>query len=226
MLRLHRKHEDDEGWSLTLADMMTLILCFFVVIAAIAKPDRQAMDSVAKSMKTAMKGEPPSGVVGEVRAPDTGRRLFDIQVELVRLLRNDKNKVAVHLRPDAVMIELPGDVSFGSGDADLTSGAREVLGRLADPLAKLACPVVVEGNTDDVPISSSRFPSNWELSAARAAAVARLLIDHGVAEDKLTVTGLAHTRPVAPNRDDSGKAIAKNQARNRRVSILVRLPDA
>lgn len=224
MLDLRRKHEDEEGWSLTLADMMTLILCFFVVIAAIAKPDRQAMDSVAKSMQTAMKGEPPEGAAGMARGPDTGRRLFDIQVELVRLLKVEKDLVAVKLRPDAVLVELPGDVSFLSGSADLTESARGVLGRLAGPLAGLGYPVAVEGHTDDVPIASARFPSNWELSAARAAAVARLLIERGLAQERLTVIGLAHTRPQAPHRDDSGRALPENQARNRRVSILVRLP--
>lgn len=224
MLDLRRKHEDEEGWSLTLADMMTLILCFFVVIAAIAKPDRQAMDSVAKSMQTAMKGEPPVGGAGMARGPDTGRRLFDIQVELVRLLKAEKDLVAVKLRPDAVLVELPGDVSFLSGSADLTEPARGVLERLAGPLAGLGYPVAVEGHTDDVPIASARFPSNWELSGARAAAVARLLIERGLAQERLTVIGLAHTRPQAPHRDDSGRALPENQARNRRVSILVRLP--
>lgn len=226
MLKLHRKVEDEEGWSLTLADMMTLILCFFVVIAAIARPDRQALDSVAKSMQTAMKGEAASQAAGGVRGPDAGRRLFDLQVELVRLLKSDREIVAVKLRPDAVLVELPGDVSFVSGSADLTEAARGVLGRLAPALAGIGHPVAVEGHTDDVPISSVRFPSNWELSAARAAAVARLLMERGVEPQRLTVIGLADTRPLASNRDAAGKALAAGQARNRRVAILVRLPDA
>jgi len=226
MLKLRRKTEDEEGWSLTLADMMTLILCFFLVIAAIARPDRQALDSVARSMKTAMKGEAAGTPAGEVRGPDTGRRLFEVQVELVRLLRADKGLVDVKLRPDAVLVELPGDVSFVSGSADLTEAARGVLERLTPPLAGLGYPVAVEGHTDDVPIASARFPSNWELSAARAAAVARFLIERGVARELVAVVGLAETRPLAPNRDAAGKAAPANQARNRRVAILVRLPEA
>lgn len=111
---------------------------------------------------------------------------------------------------------------FGSGSATLTSQGRTIL---LDVVAKLSLKryrdyrVTIEGHTDDAPISTLQFPSNWELSTARADAVVRFLIDQGVLGRNLHAAGYADTHPVAPNRDASGAAIPANQARNRRVVI-------
>src|SRR6185312_2766361 len=79
--------------------------------------------------------------------------------------------------------------------------------------------ITIEGHTDDTPISTPQFQSNWELSAARAAAVVRFLLDLGIPAGKLTAAGYADTVPIAPNRNPDGAVIADNQARNRRVVI-------
>ena len=92
---------------------------------------------------------------------------------------------------------------------------------MAPALLDIPYRVKVEGHTDNIPIKSSCFPSNWELSASRASAVARFFIDTGVPADRLEVVGLADTRPEAPNEDLYGKPIQENQARNRRIVILV-----
>ena len=79
--------------------------------------------------------------------------------------------------------------------------------------------ITIEGHTDDAPISTAQFPSNWELSTARASAVVHYFLEQGIAAQKLRAAGYADTFPVAPNRDSAGKPIPENQARNRRVVI-------
>jgi len=94
-----------------------------------------------------------------------------------------------------------------------------VLYRVADVLKKEDQPIEVEGHTDDVPIKTAQFPSNWELSSARASSVIRMLIDNGVPAQRLVVVGLASNQPLVPN--DS----VENRAKNRRVTITIVSPN-
>ncbi|MFW5489308.1 MAG: OmpA/MotB family protein [Desulfovibrio sp.] len=223
-----KQHDEDEGWALTLADMMTLLLCFFVLILAISEVDKHKYSTVAQSLSDAMGGK------AEQQAPPTAssltmsvapaRNLFEVQLELARELKLDSDTVRLTMRPDAVAIELKGAVFFLSGSAELTPRALSVMRKIAAPLVQNAgeYDYIVEGHTDDVPMHSARFPSNWELSSARASAVARRLIDDGLPKNKVKVMGLADTRPVVPNLTSSGEPIPENRSRNRRVVILVK----
>jgi chemotaxis protein MotB len=147
--------------------------------------------------------------------------LLDLRLALAESVGKDNKDVRLHLRPDSVAVVLKGAVFFNSGEADLTPRARVLLREIAAPLLRAGYPMTIEGHTDDIPISTGEFPSNWELSAARAAAVARYLEDLGFPHGKMSILGLADTRPVLPNRDPQGRAIPKNQAQNRRITILV-----
>jgi chemotaxis protein MotB len=111
---------------------------------------------------------------------------------------------------------------FSSGSAALSNAGKAILGDVAGILEArefVAYHITIEGHTDDTPISTSQFQSNWELSAARAAAVVRFLLDLGVPAGKLTASGYADTVPIAPNRTANGTVIPDNQAKNRRVII-------
>jgi chemotaxis protein MotB len=112
---------------------------------------------------------------------------------------------------------LTNNLVFDSGEATLKSTAYPLLSRVARLIVSMGVqnPISVEGNTDDVPIASSEFPSNWELSTSRAAAVLEFLIHHGVAESHLAAVGYADQNPVAPNTTPQGRAL------NRRVDIVV-----
>jgi chemotaxis protein MotB len=111
---------------------------------------------------------------------------------------------------------------FATGSATLSGAGRTILGGL---IGRLQSPeftgyrITVEGHTDDEPVSTLQFPSNWELSTARAAAVVRFLLDQRIAARRVRAAGYADTRPLAPNRDAEGHPIPQNQARNRRVVI-------
>ena len=116
-----------------------------------------------------------------------------------------------------------GDM-FAPGAADILPAAEPLLDRVAQNLILLGIQtykIDVEGHTDDVPISNQQFPSNWELSSARASAVARFLISRGVDDARITVIGYGETRPKVDNRDAAGVPIPENLALNRRVVVRI-----
>ena len=219
----------DGGWKLTLADMMTLILCFFVVMLSVSKVDPDRYETVSGVLAEAMKGKAAPSRQAELQAQTPverkSRNLFELELELAKLIGRESQAVQLKLRPDAVAINLKGGVFFHLGSADLTADAISILDRLARPLNQANYALTVEGHSDNLPIHSGQFPSNWELSSARASSVARFLIAQGFPKDDIQVMGLADTRPLAPNEDEAGNAIPDNQAMNRRVVILVRPKD-
>jgi chemotaxis protein MotB len=119
-------------------------------------------------------------------------------------------------------LEMSSAAFFDSGSAVLSPAGKAILHDVAGNLKAEKFKdyqVTVEGHTDDAPISTSLFPSNWELSTARAAAVVRFFLDEGIAAQKLRAAGYADTFPKVSNRDANGRAIPENQAQNRRVVI-------
>jgi chemotaxis protein MotB len=127
----------------------------------------------------------------------------------------DKNLVVVRRTPTWLEIEIRTDILFPSGVATLSPSANQVLTSLGDILAPFANPLRVEGYTDDMPINTAVYPSNWELSAARAASVARLFAEHGVEPERLGIVGWGQYRPAADNQSVEGRN------KNRRVLVVV-----
>lgn len=221
---------EEGGWALTLADMMTLLLCFFVLLLAIADVDQNKYKDVSDSLASAMGVPvPPKGDADTFEGAPVARRvisekqrnIFEMQLEMARLVGRESDALKIKMRPDSVAIVLKGGFFFPSGKADLTAGAERVLGKIAPTLAKSPYDVVVEGHSDNIPMRSKQFPSNWELSSARASAVARYLLDNGFSKSRIKVLGMADTAPAYPNEDENGKALPENQKRNRRVVLLV-----
>ncbi len=314
-----RRHEDEDLWPISLADMMTLLLCFFLLIVAVSHVDLNRYERVADSMQQAMvqekpapkkktaetapvtdktappplpfekpqvrskvshttlsrepaplyeqpaqgpqtadaskPGEPHSGQPqeptkaaepakpgeqpkgtepakadataekapkpGEERTGPTRKSLDDIRKELSGKLDVTAGAVEVRPRDNGVELNLRGAAFFDLASAEVKPGGIALLRDIAATLTGTPYKVTVEGHTDNLPMESWLYPSNWELSSARASRVARFLIDHGVPRDHLRVEGLADTQPVAPNTDPAGRPIPENQAKNRRVVILV-----
>jgi chemotaxis protein MotB len=119
-------------------------------------------------------------------------------------------------------LEISSAAFFDSGSALLSDAGKAILRDVAVNLLSArfrGYQITVEGHTDDTPISTAQFPSNWELSTARASAVARFLLDQRIPAQRIRAAGYADTFPKAPNRDAQGNAIPLNQAQNRRVVI-------
>jgi chemotaxis protein MotB len=233
---LRRKHRDDsDNWELTLADMMMLLLCFFLLIVAISSVDIERYDKVSESMSEAMgdkkkkdpqpeqlKSKPTSGG-HEYRSRIGGQEksLQEVVKDLQYRLRSDLKAVKIERRSGGVVLNLFAPSFFELGSAELTSKAVFLLREVADALAGAPYAVTVEGHTDNIPIRSKMFPSNWELSAVRASSVARFLIFHGIDSNHVKVVGLADTKPLLPNTDVRGRPIPQNQVQNRRVVIVL-----
>ncbi|MES3041122.1 MAG: flagellar motor protein MotD [Pseudomonadota bacterium] len=128
--------------------------------------------------------------------------------------------IVVRQTPFAIEVEIQTDLLFTSGKARLSTSAQAILIRLANVLKRFPNPIRVEGHTDDLPIRSVEFPSNWELSAARAATVVHLLMSAGVSPRRMSVVGLSEYRPLADNKDEKGRN------RNRRVQLIIPAPPA
>lgn len=146
---------------------------------------RQQMKSVANSIMDALQ---PLVAQGKVRLLETSR---------------------------GVTIEINDSILFPAGQSKLQSASSSAMGAIAQVLANTDFPITIEGHTDNVPIATPQFPSNWELSAMRATTVLRLFNDSGVGAERLTAIGYGETRPVETNTTVEGRA------RNRRVSILI-----
>ena len=127
----------------------------------------------------------------------------------------DNGEATVSSTPRGVSIELNASAVFNSGNAQLTEASRRKLAPVAAVLAHGNLPIQVEGHTDDRPVAGTQFPSNWELSAARAASVLRVLADGGVDPRRLVAKGYAEYQPLESN------ATASGRARNRRVVLTV-----
>lgn len=127
----------------------------------------------------------------------------------------ENEDVIIKQTEDWLEVEIKSNFLFGSGEARLASAAVPVIGQIADVLAPVANPIQVEGFTDDIPINTPRFPSNWELSASRAASVVNLMGRFGVAPERMSAIGYGEFKPIADNDTEAGRQ------KNRRVVLVI-----
>jgi chemotaxis protein MotB len=137
----------------------------------------------------------------------------DLETAMQELI--DQEMIRIQRAPSWVEVEIKADILFPSGSADIEAPAMAVLDRIAVILAARPYPIRIEGHTDTRPIRTSQFPSNWELSAARAARIVRLFEAHGIGPGRMVVAGMGENRPLADNVTEEGRN------RNRRVTIVI-----
>lgn len=227
MARRRRQAGDKKGldvWIMTYGDMMSLLLVFFILIVSFSTIQETKFHDAAASLRGAfgLATLPPTTLrLPELAASrDEERRRREVvgetrELEQTLLAAGLDREVDVEVTPRGVAIRVNAPFLFGSGRADLRPEATGLLERLAGFLARFPQPVRVEGHTDSVPIRGGPFASNWELSAARAVAVARTFQAAGVAPARLSATGYGEYRPAADNNTAEGRE------RNRRVEILL-----
>jgi len=144
--------------------------------------------------------------------------LYEVRsVEKLLLEEGLEDKVAVKVTDDGVLFSINAPFMFSSGGADLKNEPKEVLDKLSGFFTKYPYKVKIQGHTDSVPINSTKFPSNWELSASRAVAVARYFQGKGMPPEQIEATGYGEHRPIADN------ATAEGRSKNRRVEIFLQL---
>lgn len=209
--------DEDEGqdaWLVTYADAVTLLMTFFIMLVSFSKIDIPLYEKVAAGIKNELgKGRK------EAESPTTTLKV-DLQ-DVVFTLQADQ-VVQIGTDERGIVLELNSSAFFKPASADLREQAIPVLQSMASVINAKKYEyfnIQVEGHTDDDPIHTARFPSNWELSAGRASTVVRFFISQGIYPEKMEAIGYADTRPKVPNRDIDGKPIPDNQALNRRVVI-------
>lgn len=238
--RASEEHENLERWLVSYADFITLLFAFFVVMYAISSINEGKYRVLSDSLVQAFREPPTSDRLIEMRTRNpelldsSGLPIGQVQprqavaqMETERMKKVAKNvleamaplvregQVRVTQSPRGITVEINASVLFATGEAILQPGSIDALTAVAKVLATVDNPIQVEGHTDNVPIRSPVFPSNWELSSARAASVVRLFTEQGVPPARLVAIGYADNRPLDTN------ATADGRARNRRVNVLI-----
>lgn len=210
-------------WLLTYADMITLLLAFFIILYASSKVDAKRYSDLASSVRIAFGAPLPSRPIGQVGGG--GEKLLpfgDMVGMLVQQLSSQLEEeikagsVEIERTDKGVVLRFRETVLFGLGSATLAAEAKRILDKVARSLLTLSNAIEVEGHTDNLPIRSSAFPSNWELSVGRATAVVRYLVEtHRFPPPRLAARGMADNQPLAPNDPVRGNP------RNRRVELHI-----
>lgn len=210
------------GWMTTFSDLMTLLLTFFILMFSISNLDTEKFQSVASSFQSVLSGSGGESILSEqdsivdfTEQYMENKELYDKVSDYLEEGELGEN-VSVSMNAKGVFVEMKDAILFEPGSASLKVEGVEVLKQLEDLINDFENELVVEGYTDDIPESSTRFPTNWELSTARAVSVVRYLIDEeNVDPERLSAVGYGEHRPIVPN--DS----VENRASNRRVNILI-----
>ena len=213
---------DPNAWMATFSDLLSLLLTFFVLLFAMKSVDKGKLQETLSYFR--------GGGIGILEAGNfmplmTGSH-EEINEQIIPISPSDLKKVlenkdlgeevAVASHQKGLVVALPSALLFDSGTSDLNSGAEAFLVEIIDLLEMTNLDFQVIGHTDNLPISGTRYASNWDLSIARAGKVLRVLIDvSGMAPERFSLVGYGASRPIFPN------TTPENRAANRRVEIML-----
>jgi chemotaxis protein MotB len=237
------EHDNHERWMVSYADFITLLFAFFVVMYGISSVNEGKYKVFGAAINKAFgtKSSETEGVSNrlteeeiyfkslvdrrDARLAEKQRKQNERMQNLAKTLNGAMDKFVkngqmnVSQTGRGVELEINASALFNQGEADIQPEAKKTLADAAKVLVDNEYAIEVEGHTDNAPISTARFPSNWELSSARASSVVRLFIDQGIVAKRLKAVGSADNHPVLAN------DTAEGRARNRRVTITVLTPE-
>jgi len=234
----NRQSDNHERWLVSYADFITLLFAFFVVMYAISSVSegkyRVLSDSLVGAFQNKVRDPGAAPVPPPTQFPvleSMPRRIVrpteqqrkqreqmrDMAQEILKALDPlvREGQVKVNQTGRGISVEINASALFAAGQAQLRPDSSRALQQVSKVLANTEKALQIEGYSDNTPIATAQFPSNWELSAARASSVARLFIDNGVAEARMSVIGYGPNRAVASN------DTAEGRARNRRVTVMI-----
>ena len=225
-------YDDEATWLLTYADLMTILLVFFVLLYTLAFFEKEKYKNAVEAVKVQIdKDANLIGLMELLEIPETmdtkitieditgmhsrEKTLFDTIAKFART-NSQKQNISTRILDGKIIVSIKGKALFNSGSASLNSTAISIFNEIIQILDDYPeYNINIKGHTDDIPISTIVFPSNWELSAVRATTVLKYLISQGVSPKRLTATGYGNVMPLVPN--DS----ANNRAKNRRVEFVL-----
>lgn len=213
--KFHKENKEaQEDWLLSYADMITLLMAFFIVIVSMSTIDKNKYEQVQK------------GMAKDIGLRETQTPLQDLRSELLGQVAGAGVEDSVDVGKDdkGIVLNLASGTMFKPSSADVRPEMMKLLKEIAGTL-KLdrfsGYQIEIQGHTDDTPVHTPQFPSNWDLSAARALSTLKVLNELGVPTSRMKIAALADTAPRVPNRSDTGRAYPENQAINRRVEVHI-----
>jgi chemotaxis protein MotB len=225
------KEEEASGaplWVVTFADLMSLLMCFFVMLLSMSQLDVHKFKAMAEGMSKGL-GAKPSVKLKDISIDDILTQADKIKAKMRQRTLNDADRLRELLAPEIldrkveleiidqlITVRILQSGSFAAGSADLKKAFKPVAKRIRDSLAQIRGFITVSGHTDNQPMSGGRFRSNWELSGSRAFSVIHQLLQEGqLPAERFVLTGHAETRPLGENKTSEGRA------RNRRVEVVI-----
>jgi chemotaxis protein MotB len=217
-------YDDDSSWLITYADLMTLLLVFFVLLYSLSSLEKEKYKARVETMHS----NTAQGESGFDQSVNTKISIEDItglrsrEKVLIRQINkfvrqsDQSENINFVSRDGKIIITVSGETLFSSGSADLNSGALPVFRQMIQIFEAFPEYLInIKGHTDDIPISTPAFPSNWELSAIRATTVLKHLVSMGIKPQRLTATGYGDIMPRVPN------TTVENRDKNRRVEFVL-----
>lgn len=215
MSKFHKENKEaQEDWLLSYADMITLLMAFFIVLVSMSKIDPAKYEEVQ------------AGMAKDVGNREVTKPLQDLKSELLGEIAGAGVEDSVDVGKDdkGIVLNLASGSMFKPGSAEIRPEILPLMKEITGTLTQkrfLNYQVEIQGHTDDTPVRTQQFPSNWDLSAARALSTLKLLSELGIIQSRMKIAAMADTAPRVPNRNESGKAYPENQAINRRVEIHI-----
>lgn len=211
-----QKHNKEaaEDWLLSYADMITLLMAFFIILVSMSKIDKNKYEQVQKGMAKDIGYREVTTPLQDMRSELLGQVAGAGVEDTVDVGRDDKG----------IVLNLASGTMFRPGSAEVRPEIVPLLKEISGTLKQerfLNYQIEIQGHTDDTPVKTPQFPSNWDLSAARAVSTLKAFHEMGVATNRMKLGAFAENAPRVPNRSDSGKAYPENQAINRRVEIHI-----
>jgi len=228
----HSSHgSDKDRYLVTYADLITLLLGLFVIFYASSQVDQEKFKEISSALTKYFKSQPANPIEGGDGVLESGHRAIpepmispreaksikEVENQAANVLKDyiAKGEISLRTSSEGLVIVLPEKLMFRSGKAEIQTDGITVIDSLAQILSTLNNTIFVDGHTDNTPIRTFQYESNWHLSVARALNVGYRLISLGVSGDNIVIRGFADKRPVDDNSTEEGRA------RNRRVEITI-----
>lgn len=215
-MKLDKKPAEVDGsWMETYGDMVTLLLCFFIMLASISKIDTVLFEKVQSGMTSEIGKQPPQRPIESMRKE---------LAEVVTAFQGGEEAADVGTDDRGVVLNLDSGAMFTPGAADLKPAMLPLLKEVVGTLAQARFEnyrIEIQGHTDDMAIQSPQFPTNFDLAAARALATMRAMVGIGLPAERILIASYGQYAPRVPNRREDGSPLPVNQALNRRVAVHV-----
>lgn len=224
------KHEDNDfeietsdTWLITYSDMITIVLCFFIIFFSLTAKEVSMLNEATKELSEQVTSLDKENKDLKNQKQELKKNLESLKEivgnkddEIKKKLDTNMANVEIIENERGILIRFKDSILFDSASAEISQDGYDVLNRIAESINSIDNKIVVEGFTDNIPIKTSKYPSNWELSVARAISVVKFFTDeNGISQDRVSVSGYGELNPIDSNNTEAGRA------NNRRIEITI-----